>query len=220
MKSLISPSILSADLLNLGQEIVRCQQSGADEIHIDIMDGRFVPNITFGPQIVKACRKVTSLPLDAHLMIVEPEKHLKSFIEAGAEYVTVHFETCAHIHRTLQTIRELGAHPGISFNPGTPIESLRYLSGAFDMVLIMSVNPGFGGQKFIPRMVQKINDTARMLVESGSEAIIQVDGGIDPETIRSAYEAGARNFVAGTAIFGHPQGIKAGIKSLRDQLPE
>ena len=218
MHATISPSILSANLANLIHDLRECESAGADKIHIDVMDGRFVPNITFGPVIVKACKKATSLPLDVHLLIVEPEKHLEAFVEAGADAITVHYETCPHIHRTLQRIRDLGAAPGITFNPATPVEGLRYLAGMFDLVLIMSVNPGFGGQKFIPSALTKIRDTRQLLQEIGSDAVIQVDGGIDAQTIAAVYEAGGRDFVAGTAIFGNPGGISAGIASLRQAL--
>lgn len=218
MNSLISPSILSADFTNLGVDVRACEKGGADMIHIDVMDGSYVPNITFGPDIVKACRRITILPLDVHLMIVEPEKHLKNFIDAGADIVTVHFETCPHIHRTLQTIREMGAKAGLTFNPGTPMDSLNYLGDLVDQVLIMSVNPGFGGQKFIPVSLEKIAAAKLMLEKWNSEAVIQVDGGISAQTIAEVYQAGARNFVAGTAVFGHPEGIAAGIAALRAAL--
>jgi ribulose-phosphate 3-epimerase len=218
LDALISPSILSADLLHLEQALSECELAGADKIHVDIMDGRFVPNITFGPNIVRACRHGTKLPLDVHLMIVEPEKHIEAFAEAGANIITVHFETCPHLHRTLQHIRNLGVHPGVTFNPATPVESLRYLNGMFDQVLIMTVNPGFGGQKFIPEMLQKVRDTRKLLDAIGSEAVIQVDGGIEAGTVAAAYAAGARDFVAGTAIFGHPGGITTGIKVLKETL--
>ena len=218
MNSLISPSILSADFTNLGVDVRACEKGGADMIHIDVMDGSYVPNITFGPDIVKACRRITNLPLDVHLMIVEPEKHLKNFIDAGADIVTVHFETCPHIHRTLQTIREMGAKAGLTFNPGTPMDSLNYLGDLVDQVLIMSVNPGFGGQKFIPVSLEMIAAAKLMLEKWNSEAVIQVDGGISAQTIAEVYLAGARNFVAGTAVFGHPEGIAAGIAALRAAL--
>ena len=218
MKTIISPSILSADLKNLGAQVRAAQKGGADEIHIDVMDGRFVPNITFGPDIVRACKDSCDLPIDVHLMIVEPEKHLKSFIDAGASTVTIHYETCPHIHRSLQSIREMGAKAGLTFNPGTPVTGLNYLIDVVDQVLIMSVNPGFGGQRFIGSALEKISMVKWMLEEGESEAIVQVDGGISAETIREVYQAGARNFVAGTAVFKHPEGIAAGIAALRAAL--
>jgi len=218
MAALISPSILSADLTQLGSDLQACEAAGADAIHIDVMDGRFVPNITFGPDIVAACKRATSLPLDVHLMIVEPEKHLKTFATAGADYLTVHYETCPHIHRTLQIIRELGVKPGLTFNPGTPVDPLELLADMVDLVLIMSVNPGFGGQTFIPQAIDKIRQTRAILDAQGSKAIIQVDGGITAATIGANYEAGARNFVAGTAVFKHPNGIAGGVRALRDAL--
>ena len=218
MNAIISPSILSADLKYLGAQVREAQQAGADQIHVDVMDGRFVPNITFGPEIVRACRDATDLPVDVHLMIVEPEKHLKSFIEAGANTVTIHYETCPHIHRSLQSIREMGARAGLTYNPGTPLESLRYLADVVDQVLIMSVNPGFGGQEYIPFSLEKIRTVKGILEEFNSQAVIQVDGGISAETILENWQAGARNFVAGTAIFKHPDGIAAGISALRAAL--
>ena len=218
MTALISPSILSADLTRLGAELQGCEAAGADAIHIDVMDGRFVPNITFGPDIVAACKRATSLPLDVHLMILEPENHLKSFADAGADYLTVHYETCPHIHRTIQTIRELGVKPGLTFNPGTPVEPLELLAEMVEMVLIMSVNPGFGGQSYIPQSIGKIRRTREILDRHASKAIIQVDGGITAATIRASYEAGARNFVAGTAVFKHPEGVSGGIRALHEAL--
>ncbi len=216
--TLISPSILSADFRYLEAQIRACEEGGADAIHIDVMDGRFVPLITFGQAIVKACRQITSLPLDCHLMVEEPEKQLEEFAKAGADIITVHWETCPHIHRTLQTIRSLGLKAGLTFNPATPVDGLEYLCDVVDLVLIMSVNPGFGGQAFIPSSLVKIARTAALLEKADSQAIIQVDGGIDAETVRSVYEAGARNMVAGTAVFKHPEGIQAGIQALREKL--
>lgn len=218
MEPIISPSILSADLRYLEAQIRACEEGGANAIHIDVMDGRFVPLITFGQAIVKACRQITTLPLDCHLMIVEPEKQLEEFAKAGADIITVHWETCPHIHRTLQTIRAFGLKAGVTFNPATPVDGLAYLADVVDLVLIMSVNPGFGGQTFIPSSLPKIEKTATLLKELGSEAIIQVDGGIDSTTIRSVYDAGARNMVAGTAVFKYPEGIQAGIRTLRKVL--
>ncbi|MCK9245801.1 MAG: ribulose-phosphate 3-epimerase [Anaerolineaceae bacterium] len=218
MKAIISPSILSADLKKLGAQVREAQQGGADQIHVDVMDGRFVPNITFGPEIVRACRDASDLPVDVHLMIVEPERHLKNFIEAGASTVTIHYETYPHIHRSLQSIREMGARAGLTYNPGTPLESLRYLAEVVDQVLIMSVNPGFGGQEYLPFSLEKIRTVRSILDEFNSQATIQVDGGISADTILENWQAGARNFVAGTAIFKHPDGIAAGIAALRAAL--
>jgi ribulose-phosphate 3-epimerase len=215
MKFQISPSILSADLTNLGREIALCEEGGADEIHIDVMDGRFVPMITFGPAIVRACKRVTNLPLDVHLMIVEPEKHLEFFAEAGANIITVHVETCPHIHGTLECIRKLGVKAGVTFNPGTPLDALRELAGLIDMVLIMSVNPGAGGQQFIARSHNRLKEAKRILDEMGSMAVIQVDGGINVETIRGAVDAGASNIVIGSSVFNSPLGIVEAIRSLR-----
>lgn len=218
MQFRISPSILSADLSNLGAEIRACEKAGADAIHIDVMDGVYVPNITFGPNIVATCRQITTLPLDVHLMIVEPEKHIAEFVAKGADIVTVHYETCPHIHRTLQQIKQSGAKAGLSLNPGTPVEPLALLAQDLDLVLIMSVNPGFGGQKFIPVSLEKIRQAREILDRVGSKADLQVDGGIDASTVLAAYEAGARNFVAGTAVFKHPKGISGGIQALKDVL--
>ena len=218
MQFRISPSILSADLSNLGAEIRACEKAGADAIHIDVMDGVYVPNITFGPNIVATCRQITTLPLDVHLMIVEPEKHIAEFVAKGADIVTVHYETCPHIHRTLQQIRQSGAKAGLSLNPGTPVEPLALLAQDLDLVLIMSVNPGYGGQKFIPVSLEKIRQARQILDRVGSKADLQVDGGIDASTVLAAYEAGARNFVAGTAVFKHPKGISGGIQALKDVL--
>ena len=219
MSITISPSILSADFSKLAEEIRQCELGGADCIHVDVMDGRFVPNISFGPMIVKTCRALTKLPLDVHLMIVEPEKHLEAFAEAGADQISVHYETCPHIHRTLQTIRELGVSPGVTINPGTAVNCLREIIHMFELVLIMTVNPGFGGQSFIPQSLDKIRCMRDLLDKTGSKAVIQVDGGIDAGIIADVYQAGARNFVAGTSIFLHPQGIPAGIQALRAAIP-
>ncbi len=218
MSTIIAPSILSADLSQLGDQVRQAVDAGADWIHVDVMDGSFVPNITFGPDIVKTVRKVTDLPIDVHLMIVNPERHLQAFADAGADHITVHFETCPHIQRTLQTLREMGVSPGLVINPGTPVTFLRELTLDFDLILLMTVNPGFGGQSFIETMVDKIRRTKALLDATGSDAMIQVDGGISSETIQTCYQAGATNFVVGSAIFRHKNGIAAGIKALWDAL--
>jgi ribulose-phosphate 3-epimerase len=218
MTIIIAPSILSADLNHLANEIIQTEKAGADWIHVDVMDGQFVPNISFGPNIVKAVRRVTNLPIDVHLMIVEPERHLQAFADAGTNHITVHFETCPHIHRTLQSIKDMGMSPGIVINPGTPVSTLTELTHDFDSVLIMTVNPGFGGQKFIETMYDKIRRTKALLEQTGSKAHIQVDGGISSKTIKACFDAGATNFIAGSAIYNHKEGIAAGIKALRDAL--
>ncbi len=218
MAYIIAPSILSADFRFLEDQIHQCVAGGADWIHVDVMDGSFVPNITFGPNMVRTVRKVTDLPIDVHLMIVNPERHIKAFADAGADHITVHYETCPHIQRTLTSMREMGVTPQIVINPGTPIDTLRELTHDFAMVLLMTVNPGFGGQSFIPGMLDKIRRTKALLDETGSTAQIQVDGGIDQNTIKACYQAGARVFIAGSAIFNHAEGIGPGIKALRNAL--
>lgn len=218
MSIIIAPSVLSADMKKLGEQVQQADQAGADWIHVDVMDGSFVPNITFGPMIVKAIRQVTDLPIDVHLMILNPERHLQAFADAGTNHLTVHYETCPHIHRTLQTIRKLGMSPAIVLNPGTPINTLTNLTHDFDMLLLMTVNPGFGGQTFIQTMLEKIQRARSLFKQTGTNAHIQVDGGISSKTIKACYDAGATNFVAGSAIFNHKQGISAGINALRDAL--
>jgi ribulose-phosphate 3-epimerase len=200
----IAPSILSADFTCLGKEVSAVENAGADWIHIDVMDGRFVPNITYGPIIVQACKRVTSLPLDVHLMIEKPEAIIPDFAEAGADYISVHAETCPHLHRTLQQIRELGVKPGVALNPATPLSCIEYIADQLDFVLIMSVNPGFGGQKFIESSIEKIKALSHLLAQKNPFAIIQVDGGINADTIAAVARAGASCFVAGSAIFNTP----------------
>jgi ribulose-phosphate 3-epimerase len=217
-KTIIAPSILSADFERLGEEIAACESAGADWIHIDVMDGHFVPNITMGPFIVETCRRITKLPLDVHLMIEKPELHLEAFVKAGANNLTVHVETCPHLHRTLQYIRSLGCKAGVVLNPGTPIGALEAVLTEADLVLVMSVDPGFSGGKFIPESFARVADIRRRLDALGSSAWLEVDGGITVETLPKMKDAGATAFVAATAVFKHPQGAQAGIKALRSAL--
>ena len=216
-KHIIAPSILAADMSQLGNEISAAESAGADWIHVDVMDGRFVPNITIGQFIVEACRRVTQLPLDVHLMIEKPEDHLETFAKAGASGLTVHVETCPHIHRTLQYIKSLGCEAGVVLNPGTAVSAIEPVLGEADLVLVMTVNPGFGGQKFIPESLVRVEKIRKQLDKLGSSAWLEVDGGVNTDTISQLKEAGATAFVAGTSVFKHPQGIKAGIASLRSQ---
>ena len=218
MKKLISASILNADFSCLESQIQAAEKAGVDWIHLDIMDGHFAPNLSFGPQIGTFVRKMTKLPIDTHLMIDNPDQFIDAFADAGADYISVHVEGNPHIHRTLQNIQNKGKHAGIVVNPGTPVQSIYPVLHMVKYVLIMSVNPGFGGQSFIPAMLDKLRRTKSLLEATGSEAMIQVDGGIDPSNIRECYEAGATNFVAGSSIFKHADGIAAGINALRQAL--
>lgn len=203
MKSvMIAPSILSADFSRLGEEVKAVEAAGADVIHVDVMDGHFVPNITIGPLVVKAVRKVTTLPLDVHLMISEPDRYLQDFIDAGADWVTVHVETCPHLHRTLAYIRSQGKKAGAVLNPATSLSTLEYVLEDLDLVMLMSVNPGFGGQSFITSSLAKISRLRQMLDAVNPEAGIEVDGGVSPETIAQVAAAGANIFVAGSAVYG------------------
>lgn len=219
MKEIIlSSSILSADFSRLKEQINEAENAGVDWIHIDVMDGRFVPNITMGPFIVETCRKITRLPLDVHLMIDNPEYHIEPFANAGADFLTVHIENTPNIYRILQHIRTLGSHPGIAINPGTPARNIEAILHLIDMVLVMTVNPGFSGQVFMPEMISKISAVKDMLQISQPSAYLQVDGGITPVTLPATVQAGANTIVAATAIFKHPDGIAAGIKSLREAV--
>ncbi|MCF8091048.1 MAG: ribulose-phosphate 3-epimerase [Desulfotignum sp.] len=199
--ALIAPSILSADFTCLGKEVSAVEKAGADWIHIDVMDGQFVPNITYGPIIVEACKKATALPLDVHLMIETPDLMIPDFAKAGADYISVHAEACPHLHRTLQLIRESHVRAGVALNPATPLSAIAHIVDQLDFVLIMSVNPGFGGQKFIRSSIAKIQALFRLLKEQDSDAVIQVDGGINTDTISQVAQAGAECFVAGSAVF-------------------
>ena len=197
----IAPSILSADFAKLGDDIAMCVAGGADWIHIDVMDGCFVPNLTFGAKVIETVRRLTALPLDVHLMVVQPEKYLEGFAAAGANVLTIHQEASPHLHRQLARIRELGAKAGVAINPSTPVGTLRDVARDLDLLLMMSVNPGFGGQKFIPRALDRIAEARAMLTAEGSTAVLEVDGGVARDTIARCWRAGADTFVAGNAIF-------------------
>ena len=201
-KKKIAPSILSADFSCLAEEIKAVEQAGADILHIDVMDGHFVPNFTIGPPIVAAIKKVTRLPLDVHLMMTNPDDFIPEFIEAGSNYLTVHVETCPHLHRTIQSIKERGIRAGVTLNPATPLSAVEPILPEVDLLLIMSVNPGFGGQKFIPSVMEKIKAARRMIDAKGLKVELEVDGGLKVENVGAISSAGADIFVAGSAIFG------------------
>jgi len=211
----IAPSILSADFGRLAEEVRAVEAAGADWIHVDVMDGRFVPNITIGPLVVEAVRRCTRLPIDTHLMIVEPERYVEAFAKAGSDIVTVHAEVSPHLHRTLQAIRGAGARPGVVLNPSTPLDCLEYVLGDVSLVLLMSVNPGFGGQSYIPAVTEKVRRLRRMADERGLELDIEVDGGIKASTVGAVAAAGANAFVAGTAVFGAPD-YREAISGIRE----
>jgi ribulose-phosphate 3-epimerase len=211
----VAPSILSADFANLGAEVKEVEAGGADYIHVDVMDGHFVPNITIGPLIVEALRPVTQLPLDVHLMIENPDQYIADFVHAGADIVTVHVETCNHLHRTIQSIKALGARAGVVVNPATPIELIEPILPDVDMVLLMTVNPGFGGQKFIDSVVEKIKKLNDWVTERDLQLEIEVDGGINPDTAKLCVEAGANVLVAGSAVFNTKDRAEA-IKSIKN----
>ena len=214
MKINIAPSILSCDFSRLAEEIQAAEQAGADWIHVDVMDGHFVPNITIGPLIVEAARRATQLPLDVHLMISEPERYLEAFADAGADYIVVHAEASDHLHRSLQMIRGFGKKAGVAFNPATPIDPLRHVLDLTDLVVIMSVNPGFGGQKFIPAALPKVRAAREIVDSSGLDIDIEVDGGVSPATTGAVKQSGATVLVAGSAVFGTDD-YKTAIDSIR-----
>lgn len=211
MRVLISPSVLSADFARLAEEIKAVEEAGADMLHLDIMDGRFVPNITFGPPVVAAIKSVATVPLDVHLMIEEPDTYIDAFAAAGADILTVHVEACTHLQRALCQIRDKGMRAAAALNPSTPVESLSYVLGDLDMALVMSVNPGFSGQKFIPQVMEKIAHTRRLV---GEDMDIQVDGGVTPANAAEVVGAGANILVAGSAVFSTGDYAKA-IKALK-----
>jgi len=211
----VAPSLLSADFGRLAEEVRAAEAAGADLIHLDVMDGRFVPNITVGPLVVEAVRKATRLPIDAHLMIVEPERYVEAFARAGADIVSVHAEVSPHLHRTLQAIRAAGARPAVALNPSTPLSVLDHVLGDCQMVLVMTVNPGFGGQKYIEACTEKVRRLREMAQARGLALDIEVDGGIKPETVGPVAAAGANVLVAGTAVFG-AKDYREAIRSLRE----
>ena len=212
----LAPSILAADFANLGSGIAAATRGGADQIHVDVMDGHFVPNITIGVPVVKSLRKATALPLDVHLMIMDPDRYIEPFIDAGANMVSVHVEVLPHLHRTVTQIKKLGAKAGVVLNPSTPVAALEEIAGDVDFVLVMSVNPGFGGQVFIPNSVKKIRNVRALLDRAGNTAPIEVDGGIDLTTVASVVEAGAEWLVAGQAIFGAADAAAA-ARAIKDK---
>jgi ribulose-phosphate 3-epimerase len=215
---IIAPSILSADFTRLGEQIAECESAGADWIHVDVMDGHYVPNITMGPLLVEACRRATKLPLDVHLMIEKPERHLEAFAKAGATRITVHVETCPHLHRTLEYIKSLGCPAGVTLNPSTPVLLIEPVLHLADLVLVLSVNPGFGGQSFLVETIGKVTELRRKLDAIGSGTYLEVDGGIAGNTLPLMQKAGANVFVCGSAVFKYPEGITAGIHVLRESL--
>ncbi len=212
----IAPSILSADFGRLAEQVSEAEEAGADWIHVDVMDGSFVPNITIGPAVTEAVRSATDLPIDVHLMIKNPDQHLSAFADAGADYLTVHQETCVHLHRTIDSIRGLGVKPGITLNPATPLKAIEDILSYVDLALVMSVNPGFGGQSFISSSTEKIKNLKNMIEQKGLKDLeLEVDGGINLDTAAPAVSAGSTVLVAGSAIFGHPEGISEAIRHLR-----
>ncbi|MEA3546494.1 MAG: ribulose-phosphate 3-epimerase [Thermodesulfobacteriota bacterium] len=215
--NMIAPSILSADFARLGEEIDAVAKAGADVIHLDVMDGHFVPNLTFGPPIIKAVRKICDLPFDVHLMIENPDKYLEAYADAGADWITVHVETCTHLHRTINRIKELGKKAGAVLNPATPLSMLDYILEDVDLVMLMSVNPGFGGQSFIPSTLDKTKALKARIDERGLNVGIEIDGGVSPKTISAIASAGANIFVAGSAVFGAPDYGQA-ISAMKEQL--
>jgi ribulose-phosphate 3-epimerase len=217
---LIAPSILAADFLRLGEQIAQVEAAGADWIHIDVMDGHFVPNLTMGPFIVEHCRRATRLPLDVHLMVTEPMRFVEAFVRAGANSLTVHVEANDELRPTLQKIRSLGCRAGLSLSPGTPAEAVHPYLGLVDLILVMSVEPGYAGQQFLPQVLPKIAAVRRMLDVADSSAWLQVDGGLSPTTLPQVKAAGANVFVAAQAIFHHPDGIAAGLRALRESLQD
>lgn len=217
-KFLIAPSIIASDFTHLADEIAACESAGADWLHVDVMDGHFVPTITVGPLFVEACKRATKLPLDVHLMISDPDQYLEAFAKAGANNLTVHVETCPNLLQTIEQIKSLGCKAGITLNPLTPASALDAALPLVDLVLVMSVNPGYSGQSFMPEMIGKVGEIRNKLNALRSQAWLEVDGGINSETLLLMHKAGANVFVAGNAAFKHPQGVTVGIRALRGSV--
>ena len=213
----LAPSILSADFANLGRDIEAVTRGGADQIHVDVMDGHFVPNISIGVPVVRSLRRATTLPLDVHLMISDPDRYLEAFVDAGADMLSVHVEVLPHLHRTITQIKKLGAKAGVVLNPSTPIGAIEDIAADVDFVLVMSVNPGFGGQVFIPHSIKKIQGVRALLDHAGNAAPIEVDGGVDLTTVEKVVHAGAEWLVAGNAIFGAGGDVEAAARAVKDK---
>lgn len=218
MKYILAPSIIASDFTHIADEIAACESAGAGWLHMDVMDGRFVPTITIGPLFTEACKRVAKIPLDAHLMIEEPEKHIEAFAKAGVSNITVHVEACADVEKTIAQIKSLGCTAGITLRPATPLSALEPVLSKVDMVLVMSVNPGYSGQSFMPEMVDRVREVRAKLDAVNPTAYIEVDGGITVKTLPLMKEAGANVFVTGNAAFKHSQGTVAGVRALRECL--
>ena len=216
----IVPSVLPADFARLGEEVAALEQAGVDRIQWDVMDGRFVPNLTFGPDVIAAARKHCSVPFEAHLMVLEPDELMARYVEAGCDLVIVHAEACRHLHRTLSAIADAGAKAGVALNPATPLDAVRHVLDLTDLVLVMTVNPGFGGQAYISTMEPKITEASLMISASGRQIELEVDGGISPDTVGGAVAAGARVLVAGSALYKHDGGLADAVATLRKRAEE
>jgi ribulose-phosphate 3-epimerase len=216
----IVPSVLPADFARLGQEVADLDTAGVDRIQWDVMDGRFVPNLTFGPDVIAACRKHSKVPFEAHLMVVEPDLMLSKYVEAGCEIVIVHEEACTHLHRTLASIRDMGAQAGVALNPHTPLSTVQHVLDLVDLLLVMTVNPGFGGQAYISTMEPKIAEARAMIDASGFDIDLEVDGGISADTVSGAAAAGARVLIAGSGLYKHPGGLTAAVADIRKRAED